>query len=100
MITIRNCHIINNLYGWKMSEKLPVNNFELVKDTSQFNEPFIKNYNEESNERYVLEIDAKYLEKLHENRNDLPFLPERKKIEKVCYTHKKFKTDVKSWISF
>ena len=35
---------VNNLYGWTMSEKLPVNNFEWIKDTSQFNENFIKNY--------------------------------------------------------
>ena len=28
-----------------------------MKDSSQFNEDFIKNYNEESNERYFLEIE-------------------------------------------
>ena len=28
-----------------MSQKLPVNNSELIKDTSQFNEDFVKNYN-------------------------------------------------------
>ena len=33
---------INNLYGWTMSRKLPVNNFQCIKDTSQFNEDFIK----------------------------------------------------------
>ena len=33
---------VNNLYGWTMSQKLPVNNFEWVKDTSQFNKDFIK----------------------------------------------------------
>ena len=66
---------VNNLYGWAMSQKLPVNNFEWIKDSSQFNEDFIKNYNEES--------DVQYLEKLHELHNDLPFLPERMKIEKV-----------------
>ena len=29
---------VNNLYGWKMSQKLPVNNVEWIKDTFQFNE--------------------------------------------------------------
>ena len=31
---------INNLYGWAMSQKLPVNNFDWIEDTSQFNEDF------------------------------------------------------------
>ena len=35
-----------------MSQKLPVNNFEWTEETSQFNEDFIKNYNEENDERY------------------------------------------------
>ena len=33
---------VNNLYGWEMSQKFPVNNFEWIKDTYQFNEDFIK----------------------------------------------------------
>ena len=37
---------VDSLYGWAMSQKLSVNNFEWIKDTSQFNEDFIKNYNE------------------------------------------------------
>ena len=32
----------NNLYGWAMSPKLPVNSFERTEDTSQSNEDFIK----------------------------------------------------------
>ena len=75
--------ILNNLYGWAMSQKLPVDNIEWIKDTSQFNEDFIKNYNKVSNEGYFLEIDAHCFEKLHDLHNDLPFLPERMKIEKV-----------------
>ena len=74
---------VNNLYGWAMSQKLPVNNFECIEDTSQFNEDFIKNYNEESDKGYFLEVDVQYTEKLHEIQNHLPFLPERRKIEKV-----------------
>ena len=65
-----------------MSQRLPVNHFEWIKYTSQFNEEFIKNCNEESDEGYCLEIDIQYLEKLHE-LNDLPFLPERMDIEKA-----------------
>ena len=41
-----------------MSQKLPVNNFEWIEDTSQFNKDFTKNYNEESDEGYFLEVDV------------------------------------------
>ena len=42
-----------------MSQKLPVNNFEWIKDTFQFNEDFIKkDYNEESDEGYFFEVDV------------------------------------------
>ena len=66
-----------------MSQKISVNKFEWIKDISKFNENFIKNYNEEDDEGYFLEVDVQYLEKLHELHNDLPFLPKRIKIEKV-----------------
>ena len=36
---------VNNLYVQAMLLKLPVNHFELTKNTFQFNEDFIKNYN-------------------------------------------------------
>ena len=51
---------VNNLYGWAMSKKRPVNNFEWLENTSQFNEDFIKNYNEESHKGYFLEVDVQY----------------------------------------
>ena len=38
-----------------MLEKLPINNFEWIEDTSQFNEGFIKNYNEESDKGYFVD---------------------------------------------
>ena len=48
-----------------MFHKLPVNNFKWIEDTSQFNEDFVKNYNEESEKRYFLEVNVQYLEKLY-----------------------------------
>ena len=54
-----------------------------MEDTSQFNKVFIKNYNEESDEEYFLEVEVQYLKKLHEIHNDLPFLSERMKVKEV-----------------
>ena len=58
-----------------MSQKLPVNNFDWIKDIFQFNEDFIKNYNKETDEEYFFEVDVQYPDKLQELHNDLPFLP-------------------------
>ena len=41
---------------------------------------FIKNYNNDSDKRCVFEGVAKYPKNLHDLHSDLPFLPERKKI--------------------
>ena len=48
---------VYNLYGWEMSQNLPVNDFKLVEDISEFHESFIKSYNEESDEGYIFEVD-------------------------------------------
>ena len=47
---------MNNLYGWAMSQNLPVNDFEWIKDTSQFIYFLIKTYNEENDVGYFLEV--------------------------------------------
>ena len=78
---------VNNRYGWAMSQKLPVNNFEWIKDVSQFNEDFINNYNEEGDEGYFIEVDVQYPEILCKLHNGLPFLPEKNedwKSQKAC----------------
>ena len=54
-----------------------------LKKVSEFNDDFINSYSDESDEEYFLEIDVQYPENLHNLHNDLPFLPERIKIEKV-----------------
>ena len=83
----------NNLYGRTMSQKLPLNGFKWKKNMLKFNEEFIKNYDEDSNKGYILEVDVKYPNKLHDLHSDLPFLPERLKIGKckklVCNLHDK-----------
>ena len=68
-----------------MSQKLPVNDFKWVKqeDLSQFNEDFIKNYDENSNTGYFLEVDIDYPKELFNLHKDLPFLPESKKVSNV-----------------
>ena len=83
----------NNLYGWAMSQKLPVNGFKWV--NNETNEEFIKNYDENNYKGYILEVDVKYPKKLHDLQGDLPFLPKRMKIDKckklVCYLRNKKK---------
>ena len=54
----------NNLYGWVMSQNLPVNGFKWVKDLSEFNEIFIRNCNENSDKGYFLEEDVDYPKRL------------------------------------
>ena len=102
---------MNNLYGWAMSQKLPVNGCKWIEDTSEINEEFIKNYDENNDKGYILEVDVKYPKKLHDLHSDLPFLPERIKIDKhkklacnlrnkkkIRCTYKVIKTSIKSWI--
>ena len=72
----------NNLYGWAMSQKLPANGFEWVEDLSQFQEDVIKNYDENSDKGYFLEVDVEYPRNLFNLQRDLPFSPERKKMGK------------------
>ena len=45
---------VNNLYGWVMSQKLPVSNVEWIKNICPFNKDFMKNCNEESDEGHFL----------------------------------------------
>ena len=72
----------NNLYGFAMCKKLPVSDFKWVDDLSIFTEDFIKNYDEEDDTGYLFVVDVEYPKNLHKLHSDLPFLPERMKINK------------------
>ena len=72
----------NNLNGWAMSQKLPVNGFKWIKYVTEIDEKFIKNYDEGSDKGYILEVDIKCPRKLHDLHSDLPFLPKRMEIDK------------------
>ena len=83
----------NNLYGWTMSLKLHVGGFKWVKKVSRIDEDFIKNYDEDSDKGYILEVDVEYSKNLHDLHSDLPILSERMKINKcsklVCNLYDK-----------
>ena len=65
------------------------------KNVTEIDEKFIKNYDEDNNKGYILEVDVKYPKKLHDLHSDLPFLPKRMKIGKckklVCNLRNKKK---------
>ena len=63
-----------------MSLKLPLNCFKWVNDVTGIDKEFIRNYDEDNDKGYILEVDVKYPRKLHYLHSDLPFLPERMKI--------------------
>ena len=58
--------------GKKLSER----------NSIEFDERFIKNYDENSYKGYFLEVDVEYSKNLLSLHSDFPFLPKRKKIEK------------------
>lgn len=56
-----------------MSQTLSVKSFRCVENTSQFNEEFLENYCEDSNEGYFFEVVVKQKKELHELQNNLRF---------------------------
>ena len=73
----------NNLYGWAMSKKLPVDGFKWVDDLSMFTEDFIKSFDEEGDAGYLLVVDIEHPKTLRMLHSDLRFLPDRMKVNKV-----------------
>ena len=77
------CLDVSNLYGYPKSQKLLVDGFKWVKNTSKFNEDFTKDCHREINKEYILKDDVESVYRRHEIHSDLPLLTERMKIGKL-----------------
>ena len=73
----------NNLYGWAMSQKLPTGGFKWVGDVSKFTPEKTDELVKRDSKDYLLEVDVKYPEGLHDLHNDLLVMCEKMKINKV-----------------
>ena len=70
---------VNNLYGWVMSQPLPTSKFKWVEiDPDQISDLVASKI-----KGYLLEVDVRYPTELHNSYNDLPFMCEKMKINKV-----------------
>ena len=76
------CDDANNLYGFPVCKKLPVSGFKWADNLSIFTEDIIKNYDEEDDTGYLFVVDVEYPKNLQKLHSDLPFLPERMKVNK------------------
>ena len=73
----------NNLCGWAVCEKLPVDKFTWETDLSTFTDDFIKNCYSHSDMGYIFYVDITYPKEVYELHKDLPFLPDRMEVNKV-----------------
>lgn len=48
---------VNNVYGWAISQDLPVDGFKWRRDKLTFDEDFIQHYDVDSEEGYILGVD-------------------------------------------
>ena len=70
----------NNLYGWAMSQPLPVGEFEWIDGADMSNIETIK---EDAEYGYMFEVDLDYPKELHDDHNDYPLAPQNVEIDKV-----------------
>ena len=71
----------NNLYGWAMTQKLPVHSFKwMTKEEIEniFNNQIVQVWEKTP---CILEVDLEYPEELHDLHNDYPLCPERVECE-------------------
>ena len=101
----------NNPYGWAMSQDLPTGGFTWEKNVERFTTKKIGNLVRNGRKGYILEVNVDYPTELHEKHNNLPFMPEKMKInkveklvpnlynkEKICGAHQSSRSSAKTWL--
>ena len=68
----------NNLYGWAMSKKLPIDGFMCCDDLKKFTCEFIRNYDDDIDTGYLPEVDIEYPKYLHDSHREKTFLAIKK----------------------
>lgn len=66
----------NNLYGWSMSQPLPIGNFAFLNE-EQISTFDVSTVLDDDQVGYILEVDLEYPANLHDLHNDYPLLPEK-----------------------
>ena len=72
----------SNLHGWAMCKKLPIGGFKWS-NPNKYTEEVIKSYDKNGNYAVLPEVDIEYPKELHKSHCDLPFLCDRKKLNKT-----------------
>ena len=72
----------NNLHGWAICKKLPIGGFKWS-NPNKYTEEVIKSYDKNGNYAVLPEVDIEYPKELHKSHCDLPFLCDRKKLNKT-----------------
>ena len=75
-----NCLDANNLYGLAMSMKLPIGKLKWIK--KMLTEQVVRDWNDNDNHAYILEVDLEYPKELHDERSDYPLAPENMSVSK------------------
>ena len=70
---------VNNLYGWAMSQYLPIGNLRWMTD-KEINKIGPGKYKANGKKGLILEVDLEYPQELHNLHNDYPFASEKIKV--------------------
>ena len=74
----------NNLYGWAVSQPLPMGGFHWVEfDESEDPHKIVRDLANRKCRGYLLKVDVYYPKQLHDYHNDLPFMCSKMKINGV-----------------